>query len=149
MSKVRITENELKQIIRESVENVINSMNEGEDSFGWNPGYAANPQTNHVLATNDQMADRARENHEFNQGANTSLQRWNSLGTVGQLKVIQQLVGIPAAQCDGKLGPQTLGAILMKVTNGQEVNTPKGTIYPKYLTGTKWNYGKPGTYQNR
>lgn len=152
MAKIKITENELKQLIRESVEGVLEEATPNT----WNgpvqiPGTAPTPgnTTRVPYATPNQMADRERENYEFNQGANTSLQRWNNLGAVGQLKVIQQLAGIPAAQCDGKLGPQTLGTIFMKLANGQQVSTPQGIIYPQYLGKTKWNYGKPGTYTNR
>ena len=64
---------------------------------------------------------------------------WNNLGTVGQIKVIQELVG---ATPDGKIGPQTLGKIFVALKKNS------GVINPRYMREVTWEKGKPGIYQN-
>jgi hypothetical protein len=132
MAKIQISESELKHIIRESVENVINE----DGGFMYTPPAAPSAQ-----AGNDRIGpgpsltqDQAKTR---NATANAALSSWNKLGTVGQIRAIQRLVGIPEKECDGKIGPQTLGKIYVALRKGQSG-----------LENVNFRPGKMGTYTN-
>lgn len=151
MAKIQVNETQLKNLIKESVEKILNEQGEFSTATpDWTQ--QANPNSNIrvPMATQQQLdaraADRAREVYQQNNEANASLDRWNKLGTIGQIKAIQQLVG---AEQDGKLGPQTLGKIFMALGKRQQITTPAGVIYPDAMKNVKWGYGKQGTYTNR
>lgn len=141
MAKILVTESKLKQIIRESIESLLNE----DGDLMWNSGQLWNggqyrPQPD----PNDQPlgpapASTQNQINQRNQAANASLNAWNKLGTVGQIKAIQQLVG---ATPDGKIGPQTLGKIFMAL------NKKSGEINPADMGGVNWVKGKQGTYKN-
>jgi hypothetical protein len=133
MAKIKITENELKQIIRESVNSVI-GLN--EDWQPWTPpqqGQGAGVRA--PLAPNDQIDARNAKN-------SAALTAWNNLGTIGQIKAIQRLAGIPAAQCDGKIGPQTLAKVYIALSKGKAGEAINGDD----LNQSSFRSGKPGTY---
>jgi hypothetical protein len=115
MAKVRINENELRKIIRESIQNVINEDNVPnyyEEYYGNRQPSGQDPidpRAPGVSLTRDQADAK-------NAAANAALSSWNKLGTAGQIKAIQQLVG---ATPDGKMGPQTLGKIYVALRNGK------------------------------
>ena len=141
MAKIQISESELKQIIRESVENVINE----DGGFMYTPPAAPSAQAGNapidshagVSITNNQAAERRAQADTRNAVANASLSSWNKLGTVGQIRAIQRLVGIPEKECDGKIGPQTLGKIYVALRKGQSG-----------LENVNFRPGKMGTYTN-
>lgn len=129
MAKIQISESELRQIIRESVENVINE----DGGFMYTPPAAPSAQ-----AGNDRIGpgpsltqDQAKTR---NATANAALSSWNKLGTVGQIRAIQKLVG---ATPDGKMGPETLGKIYVALRNGNSG-----------LENVNFKPGKAGTYTN-
>lgn len=109
MAKIKVTEGELKQLIRESVENILNEAAPGSG----------------VLLPADDINAR-------NDATTSALSTWKALGTVGQIKEIQKLVG---ATPDGKMGPQTLAKIFIKL--GGNAQVPGNA-----LNGA--NFGKPG-----
>ena len=136
MAKLQISENELKQIIRESVKNVINE----DGGFMYTPPAA--PAGNDPIGpgpsiTQGQAAERRAQADTRNAVANAALSSWNKLGTVGQIKTIQRLVGIPEKECDGKIGPQTLGKIYVALRKGQSG-----------LENVNFRPGRTGTYTN-
>lgn len=132
MAKIRITENELKQLIRESVENVVN------EDYGV-PNYfeAYKQQAQAQQAGNERIAPgptiTRSQADARNATVNAALSNWNKLGTIGQIKEIQKLVG---ATPDGKIGPQTLGKIYVALQKGS------GLEYADFRPG------KAGTYTN-
>ena len=172
MAKIQVTESKLKQIIRESIENLLNEdglsrwnamvqSQQGPNDQQTEPssrlkqyqtkqqGQAATAQQGQAATTQQNQASndydsliRQRNNtliNKQNRLANASLNAWNNLSTVEQIKVIQKLVyAIP----DGKIGPQTLGKIFMAL------NQKSGEIDPRYMREVSWEKGKPGIYQN-
>ena len=165
MARIRITENELKQIIRESVIRAIN-----ED---WQPFYTA--PTNKFSATDErflphddsspsqsatpsqQSTATTRNNHpesrpplisnqeiDNKNAANSgALNSWKKLGTVGQIRLIQKLAGIPASQCDGRIGPQTLAKVYIALSKGK---SGEGIIDSTALSNSSFMPGRQGTY---
>lgn len=133
MGKIRVTENDLKRIIRESVQNVI-----GLDE-GWQPWMPPQQEQGAAvkvpLATNDQIDARNAKN-------SAALTAWNKLGTIGQIKTIQRLAGIPEAQCDGKIGPQTLAMVYIALSKGKAGEA----INSDDLNQSTFRSGKRGTY---
>jgi hypothetical protein len=126
MAKLQISENELKQIIRESVKNVINE----DGGFMYTPPAA--PAGNDRIGPGPSMTrDQANTRNNV---ANAALSSWNKLGTVGQIKAIQKLVG---ATPDGKMGPETLGKIYVALRKGQSG-----------LENVNFRPGRAGTYTN-
>lgn len=124
-----MSESELKQIIRESVKNVMNE----DGGFMYTPPAAPSAQ-----AGNDRIGpgpSMTRDQADArNAATNAALSSWNKLGTVGQIKTIQKLVG---ATPDGKMGPQTLGKIYVALRKGQSG-----------LENVNFRPGKVGTYTN-
>ena len=136
MAKLKVTENELKKIIRESVEAVLNEDFEGQ----WKPEpQPASPQVNAPVETPDQVASRNAAANTANSGA---LNAWNKLGTVGQIKEIQKLAGIPAAQCDGKIGPQTLAKVYIALAKGKSGMS----VDANALSNSNFRPGRAGKY---
>ena len=133
MAKIHVTEEELKQLIRESVENAI-SMNENFTGYPM-PQPQQQPSVKSPLAPNDQIDARNAKN-------SGALAAWNKLGTVGQIKTIQRLAGIPAAQCDGKIGPQTLAKVYIALSKGKAGEA----INADDLSQSSFRPGKTGTY---
>ena len=138
MAKLKVTENELKKIIRESVEKVLNEDFEGQ----WKPEQPAAPAVNTPLETPDQVASRDAAANTANSGA---LNAWNKLGTVGQIKEIQKLAGIPAAQCDGRIGPQTLAKVYIALAKGKSGMS----VDANALSNSNFRPGRAGTYTPR
>ena len=131
MAKIQITENKLKQIIRECVENVINEESTFPNYYEMYKQQENNPANQTLDGTNVTMTRKQAD--ERNAEVNNALSSWNKLGTVGQIREIQKLVG---ATPDGKLGPQTLGKIYIALTK----NNP--------LQHASFRSGKQGTYNN-
>jgi hypothetical protein len=132
MAKIKISESELRQIIRESVENIINE----DGGFMYTPPAApsAQPGNDRIGRGPSMTRDQADVK---NATSNAALSSWNKLGTVGQIRAIQRLVGIPEKECDGKIGPQTLGKIYVALRKGQSG-----------LENVNFRPGKMGTYTN-
>ena len=134
MARMRISENELKKIIRESIEKVVNEDNTFPNTYA-----QLNQQFNQSNAGDERIGPgpsltRAQADAR-NAITNAALSNWNSLGTVGQIKAIQNLVG---AKPDGKLGPETLGKIYVALRKGENHNLDYVNFRP----------GKKGTYTN-
>ncbi len=136
MARIKVTENELKRIIRESIQNVIN-----EDGDFTNYYQQLQNKTtygnDHIEPGAGLTPDQANTRNNV---ANAALSNWNKLGTVGQIRAIQRLVGIPEKECDGKIGPQTLGKIYvtLRTLQGQQSG----------LENVDFRPGKAGTYTN-
>ena len=180
MAKIRITESELRNLIRESIENIFEQgTGDGQGWKGaapsWNGNYAPSPSpvgdgvkdpqgavNTRTQAKPEQTAPVSRkpatvgrdgkytdaldqDTHERDVATQNAVNAWNSLGTVGQLKKIQAAVGLTGTEVDGRIGPQTLARIFIKIGNGQVV----GGIDTKALGNVVFNYGKKGTYTNR
>ncbi len=139
MAKLKVTENELKKIIRESVETVLNE--DGYQGFtgnfrqGFTPEQPAAPAVNGPAATAGQVSDRNTAN-------SNALTAWKKLGTVGQVKLIQKLAGIPEAQCDGKIGPQTLAKVYIALAKGRT----GASVDADALNQSSFRPGRVGTY---
>lgn len=132
MAKIKISESELRQIIRESVENIINE----DGGFMYTPPAAPSAQPgNDRIGPGPSMTRNQAD--VKNVTTNAALSSWNKLGTVGQIRAIQRLVGIPEKECDGKIGPQTLGKIYVALRKGQSG-----------LENVNFRPGKMGTYTN-
>ena len=155
--KTTITESQLKKIILESTKKAISenysgyaNISQNTQQGGKSAGYVGRqngwvqqetmPGEVGILPTQDEID---KENANTQQ----SLQVWNSLGMAGQLAEIQKLLGLPANECDGKLGPQTLGKLLLALGSGKTITTPKGGIAVDSLKTANFAYGKRGTYQ--
>lgn len=134
MARVQVSEKRLKSIIRECVENVLN-----EDSFPDFYGQTfqrSNDPADEPIMPNAPGASLTRAQADVrNVKTNAALSSWNALGTVGQIKAIQNLVG---AKPDGKLGPETLGKIYVALRKGESHNLDYVNFRP----------GKKGTYTN-
>jgi hypothetical protein len=132
MAKIKMSESELRQIIRESVENVLNE----DGGFMSTPPTMWTPPT--AQAGNDRIGPgpslTRNQADAMNAEANAALTAWNKLGTVGQIREIQKLVG---AYPDGKMGPQTLGKIYIALKNRKSG-----------LENVNFRPGKSGTYTN-
>lgn len=129
MAKIRINEDELKQIIRESVENVINQDNNFPNYYNQ---YKAQQAKDDRIGPGPSLTRNQAD--AMNTEANAALTAWNKLGTVGQIREIQKLVG---AYPDGKMGPQTLGKIYIALKNRKSG-----------LENVNFRPGKSGTYTN-
>jgi len=129
MAKIQISESELKQIIRESVEGVINE----DGGFMYTPPAAPSAQAGNDRIGPGPSMTRDQANTR-NNVANSALSSWNKLGSIGQIKAIQKLVG---ATPDGKMGPETLGKIYVALRNGNSG-----------LENVNFRPGKAGTYTN-
>ena len=135
MARIQISENNLKEIIRECVEKVIN-----EDYTDFKGSYYdQNMQQSPAYKPENQPTgpgpSLTRGQVDANNAAvNNALNNWNKLGVVGQIREIQKLVG---AEPDGKIGPQTLGKIYVKLTKNSD------------LAQVNFRSGRRGTYTNR
>lgn len=138
MAKIQITESELKQIIRESVGNVLDEIENG-NAFT-NLTYTKQvPGTNmppNLPAGYNLMTPDAQKNAvtQKNAAINSTLTWWNNLGTIGQIKEIQKLVGLTGKDVDGKIGPQTLAYIYRALKTDSE------------LAQAEFKRGKQGVY---
>lgn len=129
MAKIQISESELRQVIRESVENALNE----DGGFMYTPPTAPSAQAGNDRIGPGPSLSRNQANAQ-NAAANSALSSWNKLGTVGQIKAIQKLVG---AVPDGKIGPQMLGKIYVALRNGKSG-----------LNNVNFRPGRDGTYTN-
>ena len=139
MAKIQITESELKQIVRESVETVIN---EGP-SF---QNYYQNLQQGFNPANTSISGHGPYVTHGQVDATNNALTTWNKLGTVGQVKEIQRLAGVPENECDGRIGPQTLAKVYIALRRGNTSVSTGATINADDLNRASFRPGKVGTY---
>ncbi len=166
MSKIRITESELRRIIKESLEKLINeegAANNYVSSFDWRngeqdknyverpPEQPTSPATKQPVSSKGKMGPNgdylskiSRDADKQNQAASIALAKWNSLGLRGQIQKVQEAVGIPPTECDGKVGPQTIGKIFVALGNGRIV----GGIDTAALKHAQFTFNKEGKYKN-
>ena len=143
MAKIRITENELKQIIRESVDNVIASTGNGVGPYWKGNPLPDGAEKDYPTGSGPQLTRGQVDT--VNTNATNALTAWKKLGTVGQIKTIQRLAGIPAAQCDGRIGPQTLAKVYIALSKGKAGEA----INADDLSKSSFQPGKTGTYAPR